>query len=310
MGSQSLFLLGYSISLNFPPGKRGSILFISGFTFCRNLIRLDYPFIESMKSMLPIVDELVVAVGDSDDGTLEAVEALRAEHLKIKIIKSVWDSKLFENGKIFAQQTNLALNNVDPRADWAINLQSDEVLHEKDYEDLVSSLEKYRTDKSILGFMMRQKYFYGDYWHTNPYADRRLFRIIRPDGSLESIGDSSGFARKSDGLYIDKKQKNFWRYAGGELFHYGYVNSPRKLQEKIKAKADLYHQGIPNEDDLKKIAEKDYMPEFMEIMKPFRGIHPSVMRERVEKFPFQYKMLNRWLNPVFYKYIIRHGFKG
>jgi glycosyltransferase involved in cell wall biosynthesis len=260
--------------------------------------------------LLPIVDEMVVAVGDSTDGTLEALESLRIEFPKLRIVPTIWDRALFENGKIFAQQTNLALDHVSSQADWAIHLQSDELLHEDDYDKLVLSLEKYRKDRSILGLMLRQKYFYGDYWHTNPYAGRRLLRIIRPDGTLESIGDSSGFARKSDGIYIGKEQKNLWRYGDATLYHYGYVNSPKKLQEKIQAKADLYHQGIPTEEDKKRLLENDYQPEDMEIMKPFTGTHPSVMKERVEQFPIRYQMANRWLNPKFYKYVFKHGFKG
>ncbi len=285
-------------------------MYVSGFTFCRNLIRLDYPFIESIRSLLPIVDEMIVAVGDSTDGTLEALEALRIDYPKLRTISTIWDRALFDNGKIFAQQTNLALDQVSSHADWAIHLQSDELLHENDYDKLILSLERYRKDRNILGLMLRQKYFYGDYWHTNPYAGRRLLRIIRPDGILESIGDSSGFARKSDGVYIGKEQKHLWRYGDATLYHYGYVNSPKKLQEKIQAKADLYHNGIPTEEDKKRLLENNYQPEDMEIMKPFTGRHPAVISERVEQFPIKYQMPNRWLNPKFYKYVLRHGFKG
>jgi glycosyltransferase involved in cell wall biosynthesis len=285
-------------------------MFVSGFTFCRNLIRLDYPFIESMQSMLPIVDELVVAVGDSDDGTLEAVEALRSRNPKIRIVKTVWDPALFDNGKIFSDQTNLALSHVNPKADWALHLQADEFLHENDHERIRASMERYKADQGILGLMFRQLYFYGDYWHTNPYAGRRLLRIIRADGTIESIGDSSGFARKSDGVYIGKEQKNLWRYADGWLYHYGFVNLPKKLQEKIKAKSDLYHMGVPIEEDERKISDKEYQPENMGIMKPFTGTHPKVLEERVENFPLRYSLPNRWFNPEFYRYVLRHGFKG
>ena len=285
-------------------------MFVSGFTFCRNLIRLDYPFLESMQSMLPLVDELVVAIGDSDDGTLESVEALKTKNPQIKIIKTVWDKSLFDNGKIFSQQTNVALSHVNKSADWAIHLQADEFFHEEDYDKLRASMERYKDDKSILGLMLRQKYFYGDYWHTNPYAGRRLLRIVRADGSVESVGDSSGFARKSDGQYIGKEQQGLWRYADGWLYHYGFVNDPQKLQEKIRAKAELYHQGGASAEDAAKIAAKQYIPENMAIMKPFKGQHPSLMKGRVEKFRTRYTLPSRWLNPEFYKYIFRHGFKG
>jgi len=285
-------------------------MFVSGFTFCRNLVRLDYPFIESMQSMLPLVDELVVAVGDSDDGTLEAVKNLKAKNPKIRIVETLWDKALFDNGRIFAQQTNVALSHVDKRADWAIHLQADEFFHEEDYDRLIASMERYKDEKTILALMLRQKYFYGDYWHTNPYAGRRLLRIVRANGVLESIGDSSGFARKDNGVYIGKEQKDLWKYANGWLYHYGFVNDPRKLQEKIKAKAALYHQGGASLEDARKISDKEYMPENMGIMKAFKGSHPRVMKERIERFPIRYQLSNRWFNPEFYRYVLRHGFKG
>ncbi|MGC8529659.1 MAG: hypothetical protein ACP5OP_05600 [Leptospirillia bacterium] len=171
-------------------------------------------------------------------------------------------------------------------------------------------MERHKDEKKILGLMLRQKYFYGDYWHTNPYAGRRLLRIVRADGRVESVGDSSGFARKSDGQYIGKEQKHLWRYADGFLYHYGFVNDPKKLQEKIRAKAALYHHGGITKEDSEKIASKEYLPENMEIMKPFNGTHPKVIKERVESFPVIYNYPNRWLNPKFYKYILKHGFKG
>jgi hypothetical protein len=43
---------------------------ISGFTFVRNAIKYDYPIVEAVRSILPLCDEVVVAVGDSDDDTL------------------------------------------------------------------------------------------------------------------------------------------------------------------------------------------------------------------------------------------------
>lgn len=67
---------------------------ISGFTYVRNGLTYGYPFSASIKSLLPLVDELIVVVGDSDDGTREAVSAIRDS--KIKIIDTVWDHELRE----------------------------------------------------------------------------------------------------------------------------------------------------------------------------------------------------------------------
>jgi len=66
---------------------------ISGFSFVRNGIKLYYPVVESIKSILPIVDEFVIAVGkgDDDDTTREQIAAIGDP--KIKIIDTVWEEK-------------------------------------------------------------------------------------------------------------------------------------------------------------------------------------------------------------------------
>jgi len=43
---------------------------VSAFTFIKNGQILDYPFIESIQSILTIVDEFVINVGESEDDTL------------------------------------------------------------------------------------------------------------------------------------------------------------------------------------------------------------------------------------------------
>src|SRR6218665_2066925 len=101
---------------------------ISATTYFRNAIQLDYPFIESIKSLIDWVDEYIVVVGDSTDGTREAVEALN--HEKIKIVDTTWDMSLRKGGKVFAQQADIGTKNAT--GDWFIRLQADQVFHEKD----------------------------------------------------------------------------------------------------------------------------------------------------------------------------------
>jgi len=82
---------------------------ISGFTFVRNSIRFDFPVVESIKSILPIVDEFIVNVGPDEDGTLSLIKSIGDP--KIKIIRSQWNPNLDTGGYLFAQQTNIALFN-------------------------------------------------------------------------------------------------------------------------------------------------------------------------------------------------------
>ncbi len=121
-------------------------MFVSGFTLVRNGIRYDYPFVESLQSLLPLVDELVVAVGDCDDGTVEAIQTLNTP--KLKIIHTVWDPAVRQGGQIIAQQTNVALDAC--QGDWCFYLQADEVLHENDVDRIDQSMRKNFTRRTSM----------------------------------------------------------------------------------------------------------------------------------------------------------------
>ena len=216
-------------------------MFVSAFTFCRNLVRMDYPFLESIRSVLPLVDEFIVVVGDSEDKTLEQIQAIKDP--RIKIIETVWDMTLKKDGLIYAQQTNIALEACNPSGDWAFYIQGDEVLHEKDLPGIRTSMEKYKDNRSVLGLMMRYYHFVGDYWSLDPWAYRRALRIVRPWKVVRSVGDAVGFARTSDNLYIGKKEKDLWRFAEGRVYHYGWVKDPKLLREKVFNQVQWYWEG-------------------------------------------------------------------
>lgn len=80
---------------------------ISGFTFTKDAIKYAFPPEESIRSILPIVNEFIVNISESEDTTLEVVKSIN--NPKIKIIRSSRDSNLKTKGKILTQQTNIAL---------------------------------------------------------------------------------------------------------------------------------------------------------------------------------------------------------
>ena len=110
---------------------------ISACTFIRNAVRFDYPIVESINSILPIIDEYVVLVGKSEDNTLELIQSIKSE--KIRIIESDWDENLNSNGEILANETNKALTHISKDTDWIFYLQGDEVVHEKNHEEILRS---------------------------------------------------------------------------------------------------------------------------------------------------------------------------
>src|ERR1035437_662283 len=81
---------------------------VSGFTFIRNATKFDYPVVEAIKSILPVCDDFVVAVGNSDDNTLDLIQGIDKQ--KIRIIETVWDDSetMKKGGKVFALETDKA----------------------------------------------------------------------------------------------------------------------------------------------------------------------------------------------------------
>src|SRR5665213_914838 len=103
---------------------------ISGFTIVRNAVKFNYPVVESICSILPICDEFIVNVGDSDDGTLEMIKSIASP--KIKIIETKWD--MSQGPTVLSEQTNIALKHCSGQ--WAFYLQTDEVIHERDLPNI------------------------------------------------------------------------------------------------------------------------------------------------------------------------------
>lgn len=181
---------------------------ISAFTYVRNGLQLDYPFVESIQSILPVVDEFIVVIGDSVDGTREAVEALNDS--RIKIIDTVWDDTIRTGGRIFALQANIGLDNVSKDADWIFHLQADEVIHEKDFPVIKEAMQQYLSQPEVEGLLFDFINFFGDYEHYAPsrrYHQKEI-RIIRNNPHFRSYKDSQGFR-----CFI--KPENIWKKREG-----------------------------------------------------------------------------------------------
>jgi hypothetical protein len=279
---------------------------ISGFTFCRNAVKFDYPIVESIKSILPIVDEFIVNIGKSEDNTLELIQSVSDR--KIRIIESVWDESMRKDGLIFSQQTNIALRQCI--GDWAFYLQADEVIHEVDLPRLVQKMKEALPKPDILGLSFRYLHFYGDYYSINPWFYRRAVRIIRNSGDVESFGDAVGFCLKTTNEFIHPKDKQRCLSTGARVFHYGYVKNPKVLLDKIRYQASRHHGDAIPEDQRRKLEKERYEFDQYDILKEYRESHPHVMDERIKKSGRLRSRRNRWLNSAFYKYVLQHGFKG
>jgi glycosyltransferase involved in cell wall biosynthesis len=248
---------------------------VSGFTFVRNANKFGYPIVESIQSMLPLCDEVVVAVGDSQDGTLDLIRNIESD--KINIIETVWDDKLRQGGHILAQQTNIALRHC--RYDWCFYLQADEVIHEQFYPEVQATLKRYFEDQHIQGLLFDYVHFYGSYWTIGTSRNwyRREIRIIRNHIGVQSYRDAQGFRLNGNKIQV--------KHTDAQIFHYGWA----KPADLMTAKQNNLDRFWHSDDKIKqKYSNNDFhIYKKQAELERFTGTHPKVMANRIPNSPQQ-----------------------
>ena len=230
---------------------------------------LGYPFIESIKSALPLCDEYIVNVGDSEDDTLEMVKAINSP--KIRIIQSQWNEVMKIKGYVYSQQTNIALFNCT--GEWAFYLQADEVLHEDDLPKIKEAMQKYLNNDWVEALVFDFIHFYGNH---RTYAEssgwyRRESRLIRNNKRVFFPSDGQ--------FFVVLKSNKKGRYpraalANATIYHYGWVRSEKQMNEKLKRIGKYW--GVTH-------GETDYSQIDPSVLREFKGTHPAVMKDWLPK---------------------------
>ncbi len=247
-------------------------MFVSGFTIIKNAIINDYPILEAINSILPVVDEMIVLVGDSEDATLELIENINSD--KIKIHHSVWDNTLRKGGEVLAVETNKAFKLINPKADWAFYIQADEAVHEKYLPAIKKAMEQHVDNKKVEGLLFNYTHFFGtyDYIGNSRKWYQKEVRIVRNDQSIYSYKDAQGF--RKDDRKLNVKQIDAF------VYHYGWVKSPSQMVNKQKNIIQYWY----DDNGVQKIIERlpeDFDYDSFDSIDKFNGTHPAVMQKRL-----------------------------
>lgn len=251
---------------------------VCGFTIIRNALKFDYPVIESITSILPICDEFVVAVGNSDDETLQLIQSINSS--KIKIIETIWDDNLREGGKVLANETNKAFDVISKDFDWCFYIQSDEVVHENDHQIIVNAMKNELNNDNIDGLLVNYNHFYGSYDFIGISRNwyRKEIRIIKNNKEIRSYKDAQGFRKNGNKLVVKQIEAN--------IYHYGWVKHPKFQQAKQQSFNKMWHDDNWMKNNIENVDEFDYSR--VDLLKKFEGNHPSVMKNRVEKMNWKF----------------------
>lgn len=261
---------------------------VSGFTFVRNAIQYDYPVKESILSLMPLCDEIIVAVGKSDDGTETYISDLQSKNPIIKILPTIWDESLRTGGRVLASETDKAFGAISTDANWAIYLQGDEVLHSDDYLNIRSEMEKHLKNPDVEGLLFKYKHFYGSYNYTGTSRKwyRREIRIIRNNPHIFSYRDAQGFRiRTNKDPQMNGNRKLNVKLIDATIYHYGWVKRPDIQKTKFNDFQKLWHEG---ENLKQRQLEKDFDYHQIRGLEKFTGTHPPTMIPRIESMDWEF----------------------
>lgn len=264
---------------------------ISGFTMVRNATKLYYPIKPAIESILPIVDEFIVALGKSDDDDRTEEEILSIQSDKIKIIKTVWDLEKYPRGTVHAQQTNVAKQHCT--GDWLFYVQSDEVVHEKYLPEIKKRCKELLHDQEVEGLLFHYKHFWGDYNHyvlSHAWYPNEI-RIIRNRPEIYSWWTAQSFRRIPNFNGIDYRQREGTyklKVAKVEayIFHYGFVRPPHLMQKKRKA-FNTIHWGEQKTETRFKNEVEAYDYGNLSKVEEYKETHPAVMADFIKNFNWQ-----------------------
>ena len=238
---------------------------ISGFTVIRNGVLMGYPVIQSIQSLLPLVDELVIGVGQSEDNTKELIQGLNDP--KIKIFDSFWDPQKTKGGLMLSEKTNEALDRCS--YEWCFYLQADEVVHEQDLKSIHDAIKRADADPRVQGLLFKYIHFYGSYSTiaTSRKWYRNEVRVVRRSSGIRSHNDAQGFRVNGEKPVVIP--------ANARIFHYGWVKPPKMMGQKSKLLNRWWH-GNKRDNEFENFQyDRQYG------LRPYTGSHPAVMRELI-----------------------------
>lgn len=255
---------------------------VVGFSFIRNAVKCDYPISEAIRSILPLCDEVIVAVGNSEDETLQLVRNIHPA--KVRIIETEWDDTLRQGGRAFAVETDKAFQAIGADADWCFYIQADEIVHENTLDAVESTMKKNLQRTEVDGLLFDFIHFWGGYNYTaaSHRWHKKEIRIIRNNKNIFSYKDSMGFRKKPN-------EKLNVLNSGGLIHHYSHVKPPELMMNKSIEMDKLWHSDEWVKEKYRSLDLSKYDYEGIDALQLFGGMHPSVMKDRIARMSWHFE---------------------
>ena len=242
---------------------------LSGFTLVRNAVKLDFPIVPAIRSVLEVCDEVVVNVGKSEDDTRDLVASV--DDPRVRILDTVWD--FTKKNVMLSIETQRAMDAC--AGAWGIYIQADEVLHERGAHILKEKVAEWDGDERVEGLLVKYLHFYGGFdriatsrrWYRREVRCMRLGRDIRP-------------YQGAQGFRVGPKYRKIRaRPTDAEMFHYGWARPAKAIKEKLEISKTIYPWG---KERLEQELKRSYL-EWIPLLKPFAETHPRAAAEWIRE---------------------------
>jgi len=241
---------------------------LSGFTIVRNAVKLDFPIVPAIRSVLEVCDEVVVNVGKSEDETRDLVASIGDP--RIRILDTEWD--FTKKNLMLSIETQRAMDAC--RGSWGIYIQADEVLHETGARTLKEKVAAWDRDPRVEGLLVKYQHFYGgfDWVATSRRWYRREVRCVRLGRDIRPYQGAQGFRVGPEYRKIRA------RVTDAEMFHYGWARPAKAIKQKLEISKTIYPWGGDRFDKEQARGHLEWIP----LLKPFTGTHPAAARNWIE----------------------------
>lgn len=242
---------------------------LSGFTLVRNAIKLDFPIVPAIRSVLEVCDEVVVNVGASEDETRDLVASIGDP--RVRIIDRVWDFS--KQNLMISHETEQAIQAC--RGSWGIYIQADEVLPEDGARILKEKTAEWDADARVEGLLVRYLHFYGgfDLVATNRRWYRREVRCIRLGKDIRPYQGAQGFRVGPELRRIRARPTE------AVMFHYGWARPARAIKEKHEISKTIYPWSKAQSA---REQERGYL-EWLPLLKRYTGAHPRAAQDWIRE---------------------------
>jgi len=226
---------------------------ISSFVIISEVEKLKYPYIESIKSFLPLCDEINVVynvVPGFEDGSLEKIKAIGDP--KIKLIAGIFDYDKFGWASQGIMRT---LGYYACSGDLALMFDADGILHEKDVDKAKNELQRLYDDQVAYGFWMKHRINQRETWvrqckHSGIYNKSII-------GNGFNFFGGNGLSHPNWGILPEEQQRG----RQTDVWIYGYERcwDDRKLFDYKLAKRRIMEASAH-----KVLGEEDYIQDFLD----------------------------------------------